>query len=90
VLRGSRLGYCVHVANLYNKLIEDAKRVGRHKTKKEAVTAALAEYVARRSGWIFCLRSARSISIPNTITKPSGAGRDRTSRFPDEAPVWLD
>jgi Arc/MetJ family transcription regulator len=29
-------------------LIEEAKRIGRHKTKKEAVTAALEEYVRRR------------------------------------------
>jgi Arc/MetJ family transcription regulator len=30
------------------KLIEEAVRVGKHKTKKEAVTAALAEYIKRR------------------------------------------
>jgi len=29
-------------------LIEEARRVGRHKTKREAVSAALAEYVKRR------------------------------------------
>jgi len=29
-------------------LIERARRVGRHKTKKEAVTAALDEYIRRR------------------------------------------
>jgi hypothetical protein len=29
-------------------LIDEAKRVGNHKTKKEAVTAALDEYVRRR------------------------------------------
>lgn len=33
---------------LDDKLIETAKRTGGHKTKKEAVTAALKEYVARR------------------------------------------
>lgn len=33
---------------LDDKLIEDAVRVGKHKTKKEAVTAALLEYVRRR------------------------------------------
>jgi Arc/MetJ family transcription regulator len=32
---------------LDDKLIEAARRAGRHKTKKEAVTAALAEYVRR-------------------------------------------
>jgi len=31
-----------------DRLIEEAKRVGGHKTKKEAVTAALEEYVKRR------------------------------------------
>ena len=31
-----------------DKLINEAKKIGRHKTKKEAVTAALAEYIQRR------------------------------------------
>ena len=34
--------------NLDAKLVEGARRVGRHKTKKEAVSAALVEYVGRR------------------------------------------
>jgi Arc/MetJ family transcription regulator len=33
---------------LDDRLIEDAKRAGGHKTKKEAVTAALEEYLRRR------------------------------------------
>jgi hypothetical protein len=33
---------------LDDKLIIEAQRVGKHKTKKEAVTAALSEYVRRR------------------------------------------
>jgi Arc/MetJ family transcription regulator len=33
---------------LDDKLIEAAQKVGHHRTKKEAVTAALAEYVKRR------------------------------------------
>lgn len=33
---------------LDDKLIQEAQRAGKHKTKKEAVTAALAEYVKRR------------------------------------------
>ncbi|MBN1359223.1 MAG: type II toxin-antitoxin system VapB family antitoxin [Sedimentisphaerales bacterium] len=33
---------------LYDKLIQQAQAVGGHKTKKEAVTSALQEYVARR------------------------------------------
>ena len=31
-----------------DKLIEEAKRIGGHKTKKEAVTAALDEYIRWR------------------------------------------
>ena len=31
-----------------DKLIDEARRVGNHKTKKEAVTTALQEYVQRR------------------------------------------
>jgi Arc/MetJ family transcription regulator len=31
-----------------DSLIEEARRVGQHKTKKEAVTTALAEYIAQR------------------------------------------
>ena len=31
-----------------DRLIEDARKIGHHKTKKEAVTAALQEYVQRR------------------------------------------
>ncbi len=33
---------------LDDALIDEARRVGAHKTKKEAVTAALEEYVRRR------------------------------------------
>jgi len=33
---------------LDDRLIDEARRVGGHKTKKEAVTAALKEYVKRR------------------------------------------
>ena len=31
-----------------DRLIDEAKRIGRHKTKKEAVTAALREYIQHR------------------------------------------
>jgi Arc/MetJ family transcription regulator len=34
--------------DLDDKLIEAARRIGHHKTKKEAVTAALSEYIAQR------------------------------------------
>jgi Arc/MetJ family transcription regulator len=33
---------------LDDRLIEEARNIGGHKTKKEAVTAALTEYVQRR------------------------------------------
>ena len=33
---------------LDDSLIEQARRVGKHRTKKEAVTSALREYVRRR------------------------------------------
>ena len=33
---------------LDDRLIEEAQRAGQHKTKREAVTAALTEYVKRR------------------------------------------
>lgn len=33
---------------LDDRLIEEAKKLGKHRTKKEAVTAALDEYVRRR------------------------------------------
>jgi len=33
---------------LDDDLIEEARRVGQHKTKKDAVTAALVKYVQRR------------------------------------------
>jgi Arc/MetJ family transcription regulator len=33
---------------LDDRLIEQAKKIGKHKTKKEAVTAALEEYVRNR------------------------------------------
>ena len=31
-----------------DNLIEEARRIGHHKTKKEAVTTALSEYIAHR------------------------------------------
>ena len=34
--------------DLDEALIEEARRVGKHKTTKEAVTAALVEYIRRR------------------------------------------
>ncbi len=34
--------------NLNDQLIEQARRIGDHKTKREAVNAALEEYIQRR------------------------------------------
>ena len=34
--------------DLDDALVTEAKKLGRHRTKREAVNAALAEYVARR------------------------------------------
>ena len=31
-----------------DRLIEEARKIGRHRTKKETVTAALTEYIRRR------------------------------------------
>lgn len=31
-----------------DRLIDEARRIGRHRTKKETVTAALEEYIRRR------------------------------------------
>jgi hypothetical protein len=31
-----------------DRLIEEARRIGRHKTKKDVVTAALVDYIRRR------------------------------------------
>ncbi len=44
-----------------DRLIERARRVGHHKTKKEAVTAALDEYIKRR-------RQLRLLARFGTIT----------------------
>lgn len=43
-----------------DKLILEALRVGRHKTKKEAVTAALREYIQRR-------KQLRILALAGTI-----------------------
>ncbi len=50
---------------LDDRLIERARRVGRHKTKKEAVTAALDEYIRRR-------RQLRLLARFGTVTYDPG------------------
>lgn len=36
-----------------DRLIEEARRTGKHKTKKEAVTAALREYIQHQKQLVF-------------------------------------
>ncbi len=45
---------------LDDKLITEACKVGRHRTKKEAVTAALREYIQRR-------KQMRTLDLQRTI-----------------------
>jgi len=45
---------------LNDKLILEAKRLGRHKTKKDAVNAALADYIKRR-------KQARILELAGTV-----------------------
>ena len=45
---------------LDDRLIEEARRIGRHKTKRAAVTAALEEYIAHR-------KQLRILSLFGTI-----------------------
>jgi hypothetical protein len=45
---------------LDDKLIEEARKIGKHKTKKAAVTAALEEYVQRH-------KQARIVELFGTI-----------------------
>lgn len=46
--------------DLDDELIEQARRLGHHRTKKDAVTAALREYIARR-------RQAQIVDLFGTI-----------------------
>ena len=50
-----------------DNLIEAARRAGGHKTKKEAVTAALAEYVERRKQ----LRILKAFGVPTKLYRPN-------------------
>ncbi len=59
---------------LDDDLIADAVRLAGHKTKREAVTATLQEYIKskQRTGIWNC--SARSILTRLTITRPCAGG----------------
>ena len=48
-----------------DRLMDEARRVGGHKTKKEAVTAALREYVNRR-------KQVKIIELAGTIDYDEG------------------
>jgi hypothetical protein len=54
---------------LDDALIEEAREMGRHATKRAAVTAALEEYVERRMQLKFWIFSAPSTSTLNMITR---------------------
>jgi len=62
---------------LDDKLIEEARRIGKHKTKKAAVMAALHEYVQRR-------KQLRIVELFGTVEIDSAydhkAGRRRKGR----------
>ena len=58
---------------LDDDLIEEARRAGNHKTKKDAVTAALAETFAGINSNVFSKRSVSSISILRTTTRRNDA-----------------
>ena len=58
---------------LDDRLIEQARTIGHHKTKKEAVTAALDEYIRRRKQVEILDPSEPSTSIRTTTTKRCGS-----------------
>jgi Arc/MetJ family transcription regulator len=61
---------------LDDKLIDQARRAGGHRTKKEAVTAALAEYVQRRQQ-LRILRAFGSFEFDPSYDYKSGRRRSK-------------
>lgn len=59
-----------------DRLIEEARRVGHHGTKKEAVTAALDEYIRRRKQ-IQILDLFGTIDYPEAYDYKANRRRDR-------------
>ncbi|HUB01035.1 MAG TPA: type II toxin-antitoxin system VapB family antitoxin [Terriglobales bacterium] len=59
---------------LDDELIEEARRAGGHKTKKEAVSAALDEYVRRRKQ-MTVLKAFGTISFDPAYDYKAGRGR---------------
>ena len=64
---------------LDDKLIEEARRAGDHKTKKEAVTAALGEYVRRRKQ-VRLLEAFGTFEIDPEYDYKAGRRRGKTRR----------
>jgi hypothetical protein len=56
-----------------NHLIKEAQKLGRHRTKKEAVTAALKEYIERR-------KQLEILSLFGTIEFDRAYGHKRARR----------
>src|SRR2546430_16075104 len=66
---------------LDDKLIEEAQRSGKHKTKKEAVTAAVEEYVLRR-------KQPRILDAFGSFEFDPGFDYKADRRKPRSCPVW--
>ena len=62
-----------------DSLIEEARRIGGHKTKKEAVTKAVTEYITNASGWQFLTLLALSTATQNTITRQCTKGSEQVA-----------
>ena len=58
---------------LDDRLIQQAQKLGRHRTKKDAVTAALDEYIARR-------KQLNIVNLFGTIDYDPGYGYKRERR----------
>jgi hypothetical protein len=57
-----------------NRLIEEARKLGRHRTKRETVTAALDEYIQRR-------KQQRLVSFFGTIEYDRAYDYKRERRY---------
>ena len=73
---------------LDDELVEEARRTGRHKTKREAVNAALEEYVQRRKQLRLLKAFGTVDSIPSTTTKRSDPGSALTMMVVVDTPIW--